>query len=117
MLLCSLKARLITFFKTLLIRFYLNSELMADSIYHKWPSPIAQSVACWTCSWAYSFRGLMTVISTGFFPLSPQFVVSTMVMWENTEWHGKSIVLIELQKGMDRCMGRHDITEILLKQR
>ena len=56
MLLCSLKARLITFFKTLLIRFYLNSELMADSIYHKWPSPIAQSVACWTCSLGLFFQ-------------------------------------------------------------
>ena len=40
----------------------------------------------------YSFRGLMTVIATGFFPLSPLSVVSTMVMWESSQWLGNNIV-------------------------
>ena len=40
----------------------------------------------------YSFRGLMIVIATGFIPLSPLSVVSTMVMWEISQWLGKNIV-------------------------
>ena len=32
----------------------------------------------------YSFRGLMIVIATGFIPLSPLSVVSTMVKWESS---------------------------------
>ena len=40
----------------------------------------------------YSFRGLMIVIATGFIPLSPLSVVSTMVMWESSLWLGKNIV-------------------------
>ena len=30
----------------------------------------------------YSFRGLMIVIETGFIPLSPLSIISTMIMWE-----------------------------------
>ena len=40
----------------------------------------------------YSFRGLMIVIATGFIPLSPPSVVSTMVMWESSQWTAKNIV-------------------------
>ena len=40
----------------------------------------------------YSFRGLMIVIATGFIPLLPLSVVSTMVMWEFNHWLGKNIV-------------------------
>ena len=40
----------------------------------------------------YSFRGLMIIITTGFVPLSPLSVVSTMVMWESSQWLGKNIV-------------------------
>ena len=40
----------------------------------------------------YSFRGLMIVVARGFIPLSPLSVVSTMVMWESSHWHGKNIV-------------------------
>ena len=40
----------------------------------------------------YSFRGLMIVILTEFIPLSPLSVVSTMVMWESSQWLGKNIV-------------------------
>ena len=36
----------------------------------------------------YSFRGLMIVIATGFILLSPLSVVSTMVMWESSQWLG-----------------------------
>ena len=32
----------------------------------------------------YSLRGLMMVFATGFIPLSPLSVVSTMVMWESS---------------------------------
>ena len=31
-------------------------------------------------------------IATGFIPLSPLSVVSTMVMWECSQWFGKNIV-------------------------
>ena len=53
--------------------------------------------------------------------LSPIFtsVVSTMVMWESSQWRGKNIVWStgekELHESLDRCTGRRDITEILLK--
>ena len=61
----------------------------------------------------YSFRGLMIVIATGFIPLSPLSVVSTMVMWESNQWLGKNIVrstgLKELQESMNWCTGRRDI--------
>ena len=30
----------------------------------------------------YAFQGLMIVITTGFIPLSPLSVVSTMIMWK-----------------------------------
>ena len=40
----------------------------------------------------YSFRGLIIVIATGFIPLSPLSVVSTMVMWESSQWLGRNIV-------------------------
>ena len=40
----------------------------------------------------YSFRGLMIVIVTGFIPLSPLSVVSTMVMWESSHRLAKNIV-------------------------
>ena len=40
----------------------------------------------------YSFRGLTIVITTGFVPLSPLSVVSTMVLWESSQWLGKNIV-------------------------
>ena len=40
----------------------------------------------------YSFRGLMIIIATRFIPLSPLSVVSTMVMWESSQWLGKNIV-------------------------
>ena len=66
----------------------------------------------------YLFRGFMIV--TGFIPLSPLPFVSTMVMWESSEWLGKNIVTstgnsLEIDKTMDRCIGRRDITEIMLK--
>ena len=40
----------------------------------------------------YSFQRLMVVIVTGFIPLSPLSVVSTMVMWESSQWLGKNTV-------------------------
>ena len=40
----------------------------------------------------YSFPGLMIVIGTWFIPLSPLSIVSTMVMWESSQWLGKNIV-------------------------
>ena len=40
----------------------------------------------------FSFQGSMTVIATGFIPLSPRSVVTTMVMWESSQWFGKNIV-------------------------
>ena len=40
----------------------------------------------------YSFQGLMMVIATGFIPLSLLSVVSTMVLWESSQWLGKNIV-------------------------
>ena len=62
----------------------------------------------------YSFRGLMIVIATGFIPLSPLSVVSTMwekqpVAWK--EYYGE-YRLKELQESMDRCTDRRDKTEI-----
>ena len=57
----------------------------------------------------YSFPGLMTVIATGFIPLSLLFTASTMVMWESTQGLGKNIVQTtgkkKLQGSMDRCTG------------
>ena len=40
----------------------------------------------------YSFQGLMIVIATGFIPLSLLSVVSTMVIWESSQWLGVNIV-------------------------
>ena len=45
-----------------------------------------------TRSGQYFFRGLMKVIATGFIPLSPLPVVSTMIMWESSQWLEKNIV-------------------------
>ena len=40
----------------------------------------------------YSFRRLMIVIATGFIPHSTLSVVSTMNMWESSQWLGKNIL-------------------------
>ena len=65
----------------------------------------------------YSFQRLMIVIATGFIPLSMLSVVSTMNIWQRSQWLGKKIVywLKELQESMDRCTGHNNITERLLK--
>ena len=61
----------------------------------------------------------MIVIAAGFISLSPLSVVSTLVMCESSQCLGKNIVRRtghrELQESMDRCICRHDITEIMLK--
>ena len=65
----------------------------------------------------YSFRGLMLVIATGFIPLSRVFdngyVGKQTVAWKE---YCAEYWLKELQESMDRCTGRRDITEILLKK-
>ena len=41
-----------------------------------------------------------------------------MVTWESSQWLGKNFVRSagkNIQESMDRCIGRHDMTEILLK--
>ena len=40
----------------------------------------------------YSFSGLMILIATGVILLSLLSVVSTMIMWESSQWLGKNIV-------------------------
>ena len=56
------------------------------------------------------------VIATEFIPHSQLSIVSTIVMWECTQWLGKNIMrLKKLQESMDRCTGCRDITEMLLK--
>ena len=34
----------------------------------------------------------MIIMATGFIPLSPLSIVSTMVMWESNQWLGKNVV-------------------------
>ena len=51
----------------------------------------------------YSFRKLMIVIAIGFIPLSPLYVVSTMVMWQITSGLER-ILCGELDK---RTPGKH----------
>ena len=46
----------------------------------------------------YSFQELMIVTETGFIPLSPVSVFSTMVMWESSQWLGQNIVWSTGQK-------------------
>ena len=67
----------------------------------------------------YSFGGLMLIITTGFIPLSPLSVVfdngyvgKQPVAWKE---YCAEYWLKELQRSMDGCNGRCDITEILLK--
>ena len=66
------------------------------------------------------------MIATGFIPLSTLFVVSTMVIWESSQWLGENIVWIyiiymilywlkELQESLIRYTGRRDIPEVLFK--
>ena len=42
----------------------------------------------------YSFRGLTIVIATGFIPLSPLSIVSTIVLWESSQRLGENIARI-----------------------
>ena len=51
----------------------------------------------------YFFRGLMKVIATGFILLSPLSIVSTMVMWESSQWLGKKLCGVLLK----RTPGKH----------
>ena len=69
----------------------------------------------------YSFRRFMIVIATGFIPLTPLSIVSSMAMLESSQWLGKNIVRSTMylekkfEKRMDRCTGHHDMTEMMLK--
>ena len=60
----------------------------------------------------------MIVAGTGFIPLSPLSVVSTMIVGKQpVVWkeYFADYWLKKLQESKDRCTGCHDITEILLK--
>ena len=46
----------------------------------------------------YSLRGLMIVIVTGFIPLSPLYIVLTVVMLESSQWLGKNTVSKNFRK-------------------
>ena len=63
----------------------------------------------------YSFRGLMIVIATGLIlsPLFRQWLCGKAA--SGLEKKCAEHWLEELQESMDRCTGRHDITEIRLK--
>ena len=72
---------------------------------------------CWFDSWARPllFQGLMMVIATGFIPLSPPSIISTMFMlgkqpvaWKEYCWE---CWVKELQESIDRSTGCHDITQ------
>ena len=47
----------------------------------------------------YSLRGLMIVIATGFIPLSPMSVFSTLVMWKSSQRFGKNTGLVKRTPG------------------
>ena len=51
----------------------------------------------------YSFPGLMIAIATRFIPLSYLSIVSTMTMWESSQWLGKNIV----QSTGQKTSGKH----------
>ena len=56
------------------------------------------------------------MIATRFIPLSLLSIVSTMVLWESgLERILCGVLVTRTQKSMNRCNGRRDITEILLK--
>ena len=59
----------------------------------------------------------MIVIGTGFIPLIPLSIVLMMVMGEAASGKGysKEHWLKEFQESMNRCTGRHDMTEIMLR--
>ena len=59
---------------------------------------------CWFDSrfGKYSFRGMKKVIETGFIPLSPLSVVSTMVMSESSQWLWKEYCVL-----VKRTPGKH----------
>ena len=73
-----------------------------QDLYKNWPNPhssVGSAVELrtggrWLDPWLsqYSFRGLVLVIATGLNSLSPLSIVSTMVMWESSQWLGKNIV-------------------------
>ena len=48
-------------------------------------------------------------MTTGFMPLSSLLIVSTIVIWESSQWFGKKFCADywskELQESMDRCTG------------
>ena len=54
----------------------------------------------------YSLRGLMIVNATGFTPLSPLSIGSTMVMWESSQRLGKNIVLNTVFCEMETIRGK-----------
>ena len=47
---------------------------------------------CYLRHGQYFSRGLMIVIVTVFIPLLPLSIVSTMVMWESSQWLGISLL-------------------------
>ena len=64
----------------------------------------------------YLFRASIVVIATGIIPPPRISIVSTIILWESSQWFGKNIVwsLVRRSPGHD-CTGRRDITETLLK--
>ena len=92
-----------------------DKELKTTILPDHGPSTLTQSVAYRTgeqevaasiTSSANNFfyLRLMTVIATGFIPLSLLTIVSTIVMWESSQWPGKNIVR---SAGLKKTQGKH----------
>ena len=67
-----------------------------------------RSESRWFDTWLgqYSFQGLMIVIATAFIPLSLLSLVSTIVMWESSQWLGKNTVRSTGEKNSRKaCLG------------
>ena len=64
-------------------------------VYRTWKHEVAGSIPGLG---QFSVRGLMIVVATGFIPLSLLSIVSTLVMWESSQWLGKNIVQSTDQK-------------------
>ena len=50
-----------------------------------------------------SFQGLIIDIATGFISLSPLSIISTVVIWESSQWLGKNIVRSNSKKNSKKA--------------
>ena len=68
----------------------------------------------WSLTGPISFQGLMIINATEFLPLLPLTFITTIAIWECSQWSEWKIAP-STKKSMDWCTNHYDKTKVMLK--